>query len=46
MDGQEALEHLTISGDSFDFILLDLSMPVMNGYEACQSIVDFYQEEQ
>ena len=46
MDGQEALEHVTMSEDRFDFILLDLSMPVMNGYEACQSIVDFYQEEQ
>ena len=27
----------------YDFIIMDLSMPILNGHEACQQIVNFYQ---
>ena len=26
----------------FDLIILDLNMPISNGYQACQQILDFY----
>jgi len=35
-NGQEALEKLTIN--HYDLILLDMEMPVMNGYECIQAI--------
>ena len=25
-----------------DFVLLDLDMPIMNGFEACRQIIDFF----
>ena len=28
----------------YDVILLDLNMPIMNGYEACTNISNLYQE--
>ncbi len=37
-DGKEALEHYQQHKDRIDLILLDLHMPVMNGYEAAQEI--------
>ena len=27
----------------YDFIIMDLNMPILNGHEACQQIVNFYQ---
>ena len=37
-DGQEALEMLSIERESIDLILMDISMPVMDGYEATKII--------
>ena len=37
-DGREAVEQYQEHGDSIDLILLDLHMPVMNGYEAAERI--------
>ena len=28
----------------FDIIMLDLNMPIMNGYEACKQILQIYQD--
>ena len=36
-NGQQALDLLFRSGD-YDLILLDVNMPVMNGYETCRKI--------
>lgn len=37
-NGQEALEQFLLHGDSYDLILMDIQMPVMNGYEAARAI--------
>ena len=37
MDGKQALELLTESKD-YDLVLLDVNMPVMNGFEACKAM--------
>ena len=37
-DGQEALEILSKNYIAIDLILMDISMPIMDGYEATQSI--------
>jgi len=37
VNGKEALDTL-LNGEKFDLILMDLSMPVMNGYEATKEI--------
>ena len=37
MDGKQALDLLIESKD-YDLVLLDVSMPVMNGFECCQAI--------
>ena len=37
--GQDALEHLTQKGsDYYGLVLMDIQMPIMNGYEAAQLI--------
>lgn len=37
-NGQEALDILTEGKDSFDFILMDVQMPVLNGLDATKKI--------
>jgi two-component system, sensor histidine kinase and response regulator len=37
MDGKQALELLAESKD-YDLVLLDVNMPVMNGFEACKAM--------
>ena len=45
INGLEALELVTQSKEKFDFIILDLSMPIMDGFDACKQIVDYYSDE-
>lgn len=46
-NGQEALNHVMESEQTknykgYDIIFLDLEMPIMNGYQACSKILEFY----
>lgn len=47
LNGQEAYEEALNSNkddnQSFDIILLDLNMPVTDGYEACRKIIRLFQ---
>lgn len=40
-NGQEALQAFTDDPDRFPVILMDISMPVMDGYQAAQAIIEF-----
>ena len=37
-NGQEALDAVKQKGDQFDLVLMDVQMPVMDGYDATQAI--------
>ena len=37
-DGQEAIEILEKKWKTYQIVLLDLNMPVMNGYQLCKEI--------
>ena len=44
VNGLEVLQYIQCNPNiKLDFILLDLNMPIMNGFEACRQIIDFYQ---
>jgi CheY-like chemotaxis protein len=50
-NGQEALElviknekeYLTTGKFTYDLIFLDLDMPIKDGFQACEDILNFYQ---
>ena len=49
-NGQEAVELIKQKETHaqkryYDFIFLDLNMPILNGYETCEQIVKFYKEK-
>ncbi|MDX9846923.1 MAG: response regulator [Tenuifilaceae bacterium] len=37
-NGQEAVNQVISEGDTIDFILMDLKMPILNGFEATTAI--------
>ena len=36
VNGLEVLQYVQTNSQKLDFILLDLDMPIMNGFEACR----------
>ena len=42
INGHDALERVLESENKFDFIILDLTMPIMDGYDAAQKIIAHY----
>jgi PAS domain S-box-containing protein len=38
LNGQEAVDQLMASPDGFDVVLLDLQMPVLDGFDTCRQI--------
>ena len=38
----EKLEEIKTKVKNYDFIILDLNMPIMSGYEACEHIKEVY----
>jgi two-component system sensor histidine kinase/response regulator len=45
INGLEALEIVQKSEVKFDFIILDLNMPILDGYEAGKKIIDHYNDD-
>ena len=45
MDGQEALDLMQTEGEAFDLILMDMQMPVMDGYAATRAIREWEWKE-
>jgi two-component system sensor histidine kinase/response regulator len=43
INGHQAFEILSKSMD-FDLVVLDLDMPISNGYETCSNIVKLYKK--
>lgn len=44
-NGYEAIELVKINLNKVDFIVLDLDMPILNGFEACERIIKLYDKE-
>ena len=46
LNGFEAVKFVEDEGSqNIDFILLDLDMPILDGFEACQQLIKYYDEK-
>ena len=43
VNGLEALQYAKLIDFNVDFILLDLEMPIMDGFTACQQIIQAFE---